>query len=227
MRSSARSSRAHSVLYGSTPQSMSNSVAPSATALAIGVGSLAGYAMSRWRFWGRAVYGNTLLVVQMFPGVMLAIPLYLLLTRYNLIDTLWALGQRFAAEGIETPFERLLQAWHYQGLEGALEHLARLGEEIRRRGLPTGRRPMVFGFTGLKKSRPALKAVEMGEQPSACAPLIFVGTSLIRPTDFISCRPFQILVSNDPDAMGITTWSGVRQPSCSTVSKASVLDPSA
>jgi ABC-type glycerol-3-phosphate transport system permease component len=66
-------------------------VSGSTTILAILIGSLAGYAMSRWRFWGRALFGNTLLVVQMFPGVMLAIPLYLLLTNYHLIDTLWAL----------------------------------------------------------------------------------------------------------------------------------------
>lgn len=66
-------------------------VALSTTGLAIVIGSLAGYAMSRWRFLGQAVYGNTLLVVQMFPGVMLAIPLYLLLTNFHLIDTLWAL----------------------------------------------------------------------------------------------------------------------------------------
>jgi ABC-type glycerol-3-phosphate transport system permease component len=61
------------------------------TVCSVVVGSLAGYAMSRWRFRGRSLYGNTLLVVQMFPAVMLAIPLYLLLTRYHLIDTLWAL----------------------------------------------------------------------------------------------------------------------------------------
>jgi multiple sugar transport system permease protein len=66
-------------------------VSGSTTILAILIGSLAGYAMSRWRFRGRALFGNTLLVVQMFPGVMLAIPLYLLLTNYQLIDTLWAL----------------------------------------------------------------------------------------------------------------------------------------
>src|SRR5215218_9104276 len=66
-------------------------VAVATTVLAIVVGSVAGYAMSRWRFWGRSVYGNTLLVVQMFPGVMLGIPMYLLLTKYGLIDTLWAL----------------------------------------------------------------------------------------------------------------------------------------
>lgn len=61
------------------------------TFLSIVVGSLAGYAMSRWRFRGKGLYGNSLLAVQMFPGVMLAIPMYLLLTRFGLIDTLWAL----------------------------------------------------------------------------------------------------------------------------------------
>ena len=61
------------------------------TFLAIVVGSLAGYAMSRWRFRGRGFYGNSLLVIQMFPGVMLAIPMFLLLTKFHLIDTLWAL----------------------------------------------------------------------------------------------------------------------------------------
>jgi ABC-type glycerol-3-phosphate transport system permease component len=66
-------------------------VAFGTTSLALLVGTVAGYAMSRWRFRGRALYGNTLLVVQMFPGVMLAIPLYLLLSDYGLIDTLWAL----------------------------------------------------------------------------------------------------------------------------------------
>src|SRR5215211_3757493 len=60
-------------------------------ALSLVVGSLGGYAMSRWRFRGRALYGNTLLIVQMFPGVMLGIPLFLLLSDYHLIDTLWAL----------------------------------------------------------------------------------------------------------------------------------------
>jgi ABC-type glycerol-3-phosphate transport system permease component len=60
-------------------------------ALSLVVGSLGGYAMSRWRFRGRMLYGNTLLVVQMFPGVMLGIPLFLLLSDYHLIDTLWSL----------------------------------------------------------------------------------------------------------------------------------------
>lgn len=66
-------------------------VAIGTTLCALAVGSLGGYAMSRWKFRGRGLYGNTLLVVQMFPGVMLGIPLFLLLDDYGLIDTLWAL----------------------------------------------------------------------------------------------------------------------------------------
>lgn len=66
----------------------------------------------------------------------------------GMLDTLWAFGQRFAAEGIESPFERLRLAHQYSSLEEALAHVARVGEEIRRGGLPTGRRPIICGFTG-------------------------------------------------------------------------------
>ncbi len=66
-------------------------VAVGTTLCALVVGTFGGYAMSRWRFRGRGLYGNTLLIVQMFPGVMLGIPLFLLLDDYGLIDTLWAL----------------------------------------------------------------------------------------------------------------------------------------
>ena len=84
-----------SFVLGSTefPTWLKNSLLVSlgTTLFALVIGSLAGYAMSRWNYRGRTFYGNTLLVVQMFPGVMLAIPLFLLLSDYGLIDTLWAL----------------------------------------------------------------------------------------------------------------------------------------
>jgi ABC-type glycerol-3-phosphate transport system permease component len=85
----------YSFVLGATdfPRWLRNSlqVAVGTTLFALVIGSLGGYAMSRWRFRGRGVYGNTLLIVQMFPGVMLGIPLFLLLDDYHLIDTLWAL----------------------------------------------------------------------------------------------------------------------------------------
>jgi len=66
----------------------------------------------------------------------------------GMIDTLWALGQRFAAEGATTPFEEVRRAHQYGSLEEALSHLARLGEAIRAFGIPPPRRPIVCGFTG-------------------------------------------------------------------------------
>lgn len=66
-------------------------IALSTTVLAVSIATLGGYAMSRFRFWGKNLYGNLLLVVQMFPGIMLAIPLFLIFSRLRLIDTYWSL----------------------------------------------------------------------------------------------------------------------------------------
>ena len=66
----------------------------------------------------------------------------------GMIDALWALGQRLAAEGSFTPFEHLRLARHYAGLDDALAHVARLGEHVRHLGIPPPRRPIVAGFTG-------------------------------------------------------------------------------
>ena len=41
-----------------------------------------------------------------------------------------------------------------------------------------------------------------------------------------SLRPLSIFVSCEPDAIGMTIWSGSRQPSCSQISYARVLEPS-
>lgn len=67
----------------------------------------------------------------------------------GMIDALWALGRRLAAEGIETPFSAVRQATAYASLEEALDLLAGLvGREIRERGLPPAVHPLVIGFTG-------------------------------------------------------------------------------
>lgn len=66
-------------------------VALGTTLLSVTIAILGGYAMSRFKFWGRGLYGNILLVVQMFPGVMLAIPLFLTFTKLRLINTHWSL----------------------------------------------------------------------------------------------------------------------------------------
>ena len=66
----------------------------------------------------------------------------------GMIDSLWALGQRLAAEGFVTPLEQVRLARQYADLEDALDHLADVGDAIRHSGLPAGLRPIVTAITG-------------------------------------------------------------------------------
>jgi alpha-aminoadipic semialdehyde synthase len=64
------------------------------------------------------------------------------------IDTLWALGRRLAAEGVETPFARVGQALEYGELATAQDAIDDVAREIREQGLPERLRPLAIGVTG-------------------------------------------------------------------------------
>lgn len=66
----------------------------------------------------------------------------------GLIDGLWALGRRLAAEGVSSPFAEVRQALEYRDLDHALDHLDRLAATIRRDGVPPEVHPCVVGVTG-------------------------------------------------------------------------------
>ncbi|MBM3294624.1 MAG: hypothetical protein FJY82_08865 [Candidatus Aminicenantes bacterium] len=66
----------------------------------------------------------------------------------GMVDTLWALGRRFESEGLETPFGRLLQMFHYTNLVEAKEEVIRTAQAIRETGLPPDVVPLVAGFLG-------------------------------------------------------------------------------
>ena len=66
----------------------------------------------------------------------------------GMIDTLWALGRRFAAEGIDSPFASIELAHDYENLESAHVALGRVADAMRRDGVPENLHPLVFGFTG-------------------------------------------------------------------------------
>ncbi len=70
-----------------------NSVVVSAATAFVGVAlsCTAGYAFSRWSFPGRDQVMGTFLLTQMFPGVVMAIPLYILLDALHLLDSLTGL----------------------------------------------------------------------------------------------------------------------------------------
>jgi len=66
----------------------------------------------------------------------------------GMIDSLWALGKKFQAEGIETPFEGIEHAYRYSKLKDAENAISRVGEIIKENGIPLQLRPLITGFAG-------------------------------------------------------------------------------
>ena len=66
----------------------------------------------------------------------------------GMIDTLWALGQRLAWEGVPNAFDQLLPAWRYADLAEAQQAVRAVGRLIADQGLPTQVCPLVIGFAG-------------------------------------------------------------------------------
>jgi alanine dehydrogenase len=66
----------------------------------------------------------------------------------GMIDTLWALGQRLAWEGIENPFSHIRQAHQYATLEEAKAAIRVVRQQIARDGLAQALTPLVCGFAG-------------------------------------------------------------------------------
>jgi alanine dehydrogenase len=88
----------------------------------------------------------------------------------GMIDTLWSLGQRLAAEGIKTPFAEIQPAWKYQSLEEAKTKIAQLVSGLRSSGLPPEIRPLTFGVTGYGNvSRGAQEILDL-LQPKTISP---------------------------------------------------------
>lgn len=88
-----------------------NSLVVSGATAVVGVGiaCTAGYAMSRWSFPGRERLGRLFLLTQMFPAVVMATPLYLLLDLLHLLDSRTGLVLCYATSAI--PFA----TWNLKG----------------------------------------------------------------------------------------------------------------
>lgn len=59
--------------------------------VAIIIATLSGYAISRFRFKGRLLFSIILIVVQIFPGMLMIIPLFTIMNQLHLINTYAAL----------------------------------------------------------------------------------------------------------------------------------------
>ncbi len=99
-------------------------VAGATTLLGLALASAAGYALSRYRFFGRDVGLKAFLVVQMFPAMLLLMPLYVLLNRLGLLSSLFGLVLVYATTAI--PFCVWTLKGYFDTIPIELEEAARI-----------------------------------------------------------------------------------------------------
>ncbi len=66
----------------------------------------------------------------------------------GMLETLWALGQRLAWQGIANPFTALRRAYDYHDIAEAKAAVQQVGEAIQRNGLPAEIAPLTIGVAG-------------------------------------------------------------------------------
>ena len=113
----------HGWLFGR--QLLNSLVVSTATALlGLVLSTTAAYALSRWDFPGRDRSMNAFLVTQMFPGVVMLIPLYLLLDTLGLLDSLLGLVLVYATTSV--PFSVWTLKGYFDTIPRDLEEAALL-----------------------------------------------------------------------------------------------------
>ncbi len=101
-----------------------NSVVVSAATMVVGIGlaCTAAYGFSRFTFPGKEVGLKGFLVTQMFPGVVMAIPLYILLDRLHLLNHLLGLTLVYSVTAI--PFCVFMLKGYFDTIPRELEEAA-------------------------------------------------------------------------------------------------------
>lgn len=97
----------------------------------------------------------------------------------GMIDTLRALGQRLAWQGIANPFTAIRPAYEYADLPAAQNHLRQIGQRLVEEGLPAELTPLVIGVAGYGN-------VSRGAQ----AILDLLPTRAISPAELLSLSDF-------------------------------------
>jgi arabinogalactan oligomer/maltooligosaccharide transport system permease protein len=106
------------------PTWLRNSLIVSLSTALIGVSlaSLAGYAFSRFRFKSRGIALNGILITQMFPATMLLLPLYMIMRKLHLVDTMAGVVIAYAATAL--PFCIWTMKGYYDTIPADLEEAA-------------------------------------------------------------------------------------------------------
>ena len=99
-------------------------VASATTAIGVALSVTAAYALSRFSFPGRQLGMSTLLATQMFPATMMSVPLYAILDRLHLLDSLAGLTIVYATTAI--PFSVWMLKGYFDTIPRDLEEAALL-----------------------------------------------------------------------------------------------------
>jgi len=90
--------------------------------IGVALASLGGFALSRYRFTGRGAALQGILMTQMFPATMLLLPLYLLMRKLHLVDTLGGVMVAYVATAL--PFCIWTMKGYYDTIPTALNEAA-------------------------------------------------------------------------------------------------------
>ncbi|MCB1183201.1 sugar ABC transporter permease [bacterium] len=90
--------------------------------IGVALASLGGFALSRSRFTGRGAVLQGILMTQMFPATMLLLPLYLLMRKLHLVDTLAGVMVAYVATAL--PFCIWTMKGYYDTIPVALNEAA-------------------------------------------------------------------------------------------------------
>ncbi|WP_342359573.1 carbohydrate ABC transporter permease [Terrarubrum flagellatum] len=97
-------------------------VASISTAMTVFVSVYAAYALARIRFFGRGAYGIVLLITQMFPHILLVLPLFIIIQRLGLFNTHAALIIAYTAFSL--PFTIWMLRGFFEAIPQELEEAA-------------------------------------------------------------------------------------------------------
>ncbi len=94
------------------------------TLLGVGLASVGGYALSRYKFVGRQASMLAILTTQMFPATMLLLPIYVMIARLHLVNTFLGLLIFYTATAL--PFCLWQMKGFYDTIPFSLEEAARM-----------------------------------------------------------------------------------------------------
>ncbi len=94
------------------------------TLVGLGLSAPAAYAVSRWKFLGKQGVLLSFLITQMFPGVLLIVPLYILFARLHLLDNIFGLVVAYATTAL--PFSVWMLKNFFDAVPKELDEAARV-----------------------------------------------------------------------------------------------------